>query len=206
MGLKILGVITEDINIGDVFTTENGILDALGFPKSGGNTRHSYLKEAKRYINWKPTGKLYRGKPTSEIIITEKYKVPLDKVDGRSKRKQSKIKNKIIKQHQNPKVYKYINKETNEVDYVGIIWGKNRKLKRRIFEHESQDDLILKNYDVYYFNVKTRFDAEVWEGHLITHYGTKERLNKSKATWGLCTFLKGQEDSIDWIKYEENNK
>lgn len=62
MGLKILGVITEDINIGDVFTTENGILDALGFPKSRGNTRYSYFKEAKKYINWKSTGKLYRGK------------------------------------------------------------------------------------------------------------------------------------------------
>lgn len=205
MAIKILGVITEEINIGDIFTTENGILNILGFPKSGGNTRLSYLKEAKRYVNWKKTGKLYRGNPTSEVIITDKYDTPKQKQDLRFTKNN---KNIIVKPKniQNPKVYKYINKNTLMVDYIGIIWGKNRKLNRRIFEHSKQDNMLLKDYDVYYFNVNTRFDAEVWEGHLITYYGTQERLNKSKANWGLCTFLKGQEDSIDWIKYEVSNK
>ena len=202
MAIKILGVITEDINIGDVFTTENGILDALGFPKSGGNTRLSYLKEAKRYVNWKPTGKLYRGNPTSEVIITEKYEVPLSKIDGRSKRKSLKIKNKIVKTPQTPKVYKYINKETNEVDYIGIVWSKNRELYKRINEHIKYDKMDLEKYEVYYFNVETKADSEIWEGHLISYYGTQNRLNKHKSKWGLCTFLIGLEESIEWIKYE----
>lgn len=204
MAIKILGVITEDINIGDIFTTENSVLTSLGFPKSSGNTRIAYIKESKRYLNWESTGKLYRGKTTSEVVITEKYDTPKEKQDKRfGKKKDIMIKFKVI---QNPKVYKYVNKNTLKVDYVGIIWGKNRKIKRRIFEHESKDGLLLKNYDIYYFNVKTRFDAEVWEGHLISYYETKKRLNKYKAKWGLCTFLNGLEDSIDWIKYEVNNK
>lgn len=204
MSIKILGVITEDINIGDKFTTENGILNVLGFPKSGGNTRIAYLKEAKRYVNWESTGKLYRGNPTSEVVITKKYDIPKEKQDARFGKKKTIITK--VKRIQTPKVYKYVNKNTSMVDYIGIVWGKNRKIGRRIFEHSKQDNMSLNDYDVYYFNVKTRFDAEVWEGHLITYYSTQERLNKRKANWGLCTFLKGQEGSIDWIKYEVENK
>ena len=204
MSIKILGIITEDINIGDKFTTENGILNVLDFPKSGGNTRIAYLKEEKRYVNWESTGKLYRGNPTSEVVITEKYDIPKEKQDARFGKKKTIITK--FKRIQTPKVYKYVNKNTSMVDYIGIVCGKNRKISRRIFEHSKQDNMSLNDYDVYYFNVKTRFDAEVWEGHLITYYGTQERLNKRKANWGLCTFLKGQEDSIDWIKYEVANK
>lgn len=111
-----------------------------------------------------------------------------------------------VKKVNKPKVYKYINKKTNEIDYIGIVWSFNRELKNRIKEHSKYDNMKLENYDIYYFDVETKADAEVWEGHLITYYGTQERLNKSKSNWGLCTFLKGQEDSIDWIKYEVNNK
>ena len=111
-----------------------------------------------------------------------------------------------LKKVNNPKVYKYINKETNETDYIGIVWSADRELKKRIKEHSKYDKMDLNKYEVHYFDVETKADAEVWEGHLITYYGTQERLNKSKANWGLCTFLKGQEDSIDWIKYEVSNK
>ena len=113
---------------------------------------------------------------------------------------------RMVKKVNNPKVYKYINKITNEIDYIGIVWSADRELKKRIKEHAKYDKMDLDKYEVYYFDVETKADAEVWEGHLITYYGTKERLNKSKANWGLCTFLKGQEDSIDWIKYEVSNK
>jgi hypothetical protein len=111
-----------------------------------------------------------------------------------------------FKKANNPKVYKYINKETNEIDYIGIVWSVDRELKKRIKEHSKYDKMDLEKYEVHYFDVETKADAEVWEGHLITYYGTQEGLNKSKSNWGLCTFLKGQEDSIDWIKYEVNNK
>ena len=102
MSIKILGIITEDINIGDKFTTENGILNVLGFPKSGGNTRIAYLKEAKRYVNWESTGKLYRGNPTSEVVITEKYDIPKEKQDARFGKKKTIITK--FKRIQTPKV------------------------------------------------------------------------------------------------------
>ena len=60
----------------------------------------------------------------------------------------------------------------------------------------------LEKYEVYYFNVETKADSEIWEGHLISYYGTQNRLNKHKSKWGLCTFLIGLEESIEWIKYE----
>lgn len=115
-------------------------------------------------------------------------------------------KKRIYSKSKNPIVYKYINKETNMVDYVGIVWSANRKLSKRIKEHSKYDEMNLEKYEVYYFDVETKSDAEIWEGHLISYYGTQERLNKSKSNWGLCTFLKGKEDSIEWIKYEVGEK
>lgn len=115
-------------------------------------------------------------------------------------------KKRIYSKSKNPIVYKYINKETNMVDYVGIVWSANRKLSKRIKEHSKYDEMNLEKYEVHYFDVETKSDAEIWEGHLISYYGTQERLNKSKSNWGLCTFLKEKEDSIEWIKYEVSEK
>lgn len=75
----------EEINIqlGDKFPTENKLLRALGFPNSSGNTRLSYIKIAKQYVNYEKTGKIHRGNETAEIVITEKYIIPIEKEDKR---------------------------------------------------------------------------------------------------------------------------
>lgn len=75
---------TDGINIGDKFSTENKLLETLGYPKAGGNSRLALLKDAQRYIDYSKTGKLYRGKETGEIIITEKYIEPKSSQDGRT--------------------------------------------------------------------------------------------------------------------------
>lgn len=106
-------------------------------------------------------------------------------------------------------VYKYVNKETKEVDYVGIIWSENRRMSQRVSEHSLYDGIDSKLYDIYYFVVDTRTDSEVWESHLISYYKTYEKLNKSKSSWGECSYLKGKEDDIEWKKYikrKRNNK
>lgn len=98
-------------------------------------------------------------------------------------------------------VYKYVNKETKEVDYVGIIWSENRRMSQRVSEHSMYDGMNKELYDIYYFVVDTRTDSEVWESHLISYYKTYEKLNKSKSSWGECSYLKGKEDDIEWKKY-----
>lgn len=75
---------TDGINIGDKFSTENKLLETLGYPKAGGNSRLALLKDAQRYIDYSKTGKLYRGKETGEIVITEKYVEPKSIQDGRT--------------------------------------------------------------------------------------------------------------------------
>lgn len=81
---KNLDINIDNVNIGDKFSTENKLLLILGYPKLGGNSRLALLKDAQRYIDYSKTGKLYRGKETGEIIITEKYIEPKPEQDGRT--------------------------------------------------------------------------------------------------------------------------
>lgn len=202
---KVPKELLKTIYIGQKFTTKNKLLTTLGFPKVCGSTRESCITEVNRYLAYEKTGKLYRGNPTNEIIITKIYEEPMERKDGRRvsrKDKSLSIKKFNIVQFNSPKVYKYVHKTTKEVDYVGILWSHKRKLSRRITEHSRNDNMDLSIYDVFYFNVTTKADAEIWEGHLISHYKTHNKLNKYKSKWGLCTFLKGKEDEINWIKYE----
>ena len=74
----------DNVNIGDKFSTENKLLSILGYPKLSGNSRLAILKDAQRYVDYSKTGKLYRGKETGEIIITEKYVQPKEIQDGRT--------------------------------------------------------------------------------------------------------------------------
>lgn len=74
----------DEVNIGDKFSTENKLLVALGYPKLSGNSRLALLKDAQRYVDYSKTGKIHRGKETSEIVITEKYIEPKETQDGRT--------------------------------------------------------------------------------------------------------------------------
>lgn len=74
----------DKVNIGDKFSTENKLLSALGYDSVSGNTRIALLKDAQCYFDYTKTGKISRGKETSEIIITNKYIQPKTKQDGRT--------------------------------------------------------------------------------------------------------------------------
>ena len=96
-------------------------------------------------------------------------------------------------------VYRYFNTDTNEYDYIGIVYSESRTLDQRVYEH-AREGRFDSNYKIQYFEVPTQSDAEVWEGHLITKYETFKRLNDKKAKWGLCSYLPNDEDL--WLDYE----
>ena len=79
---KNLNINIDNVNIGDKFSTENKLLSIMGYPKLSGNSRLALLKDAQRYVDYSKTGKLYRGKETGEIIVTEKYIEPKSIQDG----------------------------------------------------------------------------------------------------------------------------
>lgn len=79
-----INVEIDKVDIGDKFATETKLLDILGYPKTSGNSRLSFLKDAQRYIDYNKTGKISRGKETNEIIITDKYVEPKETKDGRT--------------------------------------------------------------------------------------------------------------------------
>lgn len=110
-----------------------------------------------------------------------------------------------VKQCKNkPTVYIYENKETKVVDYVGIVTSKKRVLNQRVLEHAKLDNMKLEDYNIKYFYVETKADAEIWEAHLINYYKSHKRLNKSKSNWGKCTFLVNKESEIEWLNYGED--
>jgi len=75
----------ENIKVGDKFSTEKKLLITVGFEKYDGNKQKKYqLEELQRYLTYKKTGKLSRGKPTNEIVVTEIFDTPKEKIDNRS--------------------------------------------------------------------------------------------------------------------------
>ena len=96
-----------------------------------------------------------------------------------------------------PYVYKYVNRESNDVEYVGISKTQEGFYKR-IADHKRDKWYTENKYDVYYFEVDSQTDAESLEGHFIALYRSYEFHNKAKARWGKCSFA----PSVEWIKYE----
>lgn len=75
----------ENIKVGDKFPTESKLLTAVEFDKAINSKQKKYqLKELNRYLIYEKTGKLFRGKPTNEIVITEIFDTPKEKMDNRS--------------------------------------------------------------------------------------------------------------------------
>lgn len=103
-------------------------------------------------------------------------------------------------------IYKYIDKSDGIVKYVGTVWSKNRTLAQRINEHKNNDEWCKKgNFTIEYIeeNINTRTDAEYFESHYISLYGTDKYFNKTKQGWGVSSFLPDREK--DWKKYEKCN-
>ena len=75
----------ENIKVGDKFSTETKLLTKVGFEKTKSpDSKKSQIRELQRYLSYEKTGKMSRGKPTNEIVITEIYDTPKPKIDNRS--------------------------------------------------------------------------------------------------------------------------
>lgn len=108
-----------------------------------------------------------------------------------------------------PYIYRYIDKSDNIIKYVGIVYGQNRSLTQRIKEHSKEDWVKESEWEIQYIeeNIASRTDAEYFESHYISLYGTYNYFNKSKAKWGLSNYLPNREN--DWksyVLYEDNKQ
>ena len=101
-------------------------------------------------------------------------------------------------------VYRYIDKADMVIKYVGVVYGENRTLKDRVREHKY-NDVWCKDADwlIQYItsNINTRTDAEYFESHYISLYGTDKYYNEKKSGWGVSNYLPDREK--DWIDYDE---
>lgn len=103
-------------------------------------------------------------------------------------------------------VYKYIDKSDGIVKYVGIVYGPSRSLSQRIAEHEKDGWYQGIEWEIRYLteDITSRTDAEYFEAHYISLYGTDKYFNKSKAGWGISKYLPDREN--EWVLYDGNNK
>ena len=84
-------------------------------------------------------------------------------------------------------VYKYTDKNDGVVKYVGII-RKESNFPKRFQQHKSDSWANDGDWEISYIEVSSTTDAEALEGHFITLYETDSYYNKSKSTWGVCSF------------------
>ena len=73
----------ENVKVGDKFSTITKLYKALGYESCKGSQKIALDKEISRYLHYEKTGKISRGKVTNEIVITEIFDVPKEKIDGR---------------------------------------------------------------------------------------------------------------------------
>lgn len=103
-------------------------------------------------------------------------------------------------------VYRYIDNSDGIIKYIGIVWSGNRTLQQRIYEHQRNDNWCkLGDFTIEYIeeNINSRTDAEFFEAHYISLYGTDKYFNVSKAGWGVSSFLPNREN--DWVKYDSQS-
>lgn len=97
-------------------------------------------------------------------------------------------------------VYRFVDLKDNLVKYIGIVFGENRSLKQRTYEHIRYDRWCNNAaWRVDYIDVNNRAEAEALESHFISEFNTGSFFNKSKNDWGTNSFLSGL--SFQWKEY-----
>lgn len=100
-------------------------------------------------------------------------------------------------------VYRYVNRETGRIEYVGITKD-DRRLRERIDEHRWIDKWSDDDYRVEILHVDTRSDAEALEATWIALWNPPR--NKAKRDWGRLTFLSDKCIAIlesDFVDFKE---
>lgn len=93
-------------------------------------------------------------------------------------------------------VYRYINKFTNDIEYVGIVY--DRPLYKRIKEHAFIDKWNSEKYKVEYISCKSRTDVEYLEAHFIAKWETYNYYNVAKKNMGKSNLI--DDSSFEWIE------
>lgn len=86
-----------------------------------------------------------------------------------------------------PYVYRYISSNDETDKYIGII-KRDNNFPGRFIQHKTDDWYGDDVWIIKYTYVPTITDAEALEGHFIAKYQTWKYYNKSKASWGECSF------------------
>lgn len=108
-----------------------------------------------------------------------------------------------------PWLYRYIEVESKEILYIGLVYSnKKEALINRLETHRY--DFLKKDSPWYEYNtcnfkievltpdqVKSRNDAEMLEGHFISEYKSFLKLNKAKSKWGKSSFISSR--NFNWI-------
>lgn len=106
-------------------------------------------------------------------------------------------------------VYRYTDLADNTIKYVGIVWSDNRTLEQRINEHDANDEWCkTRKWKIEYIkeNINTRTDAEYFESHYISLYGTDKYFNTKKTGWGISTFLPERSDWKEFNQLKQKEK
>lgn len=98
-----------------------------------------------------------------------------------------------------PYIYKYVNKDTKETEYVGIV-KKDDGLTKRLIQHKRDAWFYPLTYEIYYTYVETQTDAEALEAHFIALYESYKYHNKAKSGWGQLSFA----PTVKWKLYEDS--
>lgn len=88
-------------------------------------------------------------------------------------------------------VYRYTDVEDNIIKYIGITCREDENGVMKRFEEHRKCDLWCsgKHWKIEYITVPTKGDAHALEGHFIALYETNKWYNRSKADYGLISFL-----------------
>lgn len=97
-------------------------------------------------------------------------------------------------------VYRFIDLADGKVKYIGIVFGENRTLKQRTYEHIRYDKWCENStWKIEYIEVNSRAEAEALEAHFIAVFNTGEHNNKSKSDWGVNSFF--ADIQFQWKEY-----
>lgn len=101
-------------------------------------------------------------------------------------------------------IYKYVDKETSEVVYV----GKAVNVQKRHYEHVHSGDVSEwfgeKGYEVYTIETNNRTDADILETAMISYY--KPKYNKFKMYGSVQTIIDLDTFLEKWERYEPKCK
>lgn len=98
-------------------------------------------------------------------------------------------------------VYRYRDNTDGIIKYVGIVYGNTRTLEMRCNEHLLNDEWCNTNFTIEYIteDIDNRSEAECFESHYISLYGTDKYFNKTKLGWGINKYLPDREK--DFLVY-----